>query len=218
MQTSSAANKPLLSSSRGFTLMEILIVVAIIGAVVAIGVPKLTNKRGKMRSEIQRIAVLSRELFNAARLQNRTYRLAFEMNKETAKFHVESANGQITVLNEEQQKELQDKSSVDREEYLKSHAPQFEVDTKYVKTPEQFPTDLRIDSIEYAGRKTGLGPPDDDEKVGRAYIHYFPQGLAEQALIHLSDGKNLHWTISIHPLTGKAIVQDGTLTLKDLGL
>lgn len=198
--------------------MEIMIVVAIIAAVVAIGAPKLVNKRGQMRSEIQRIAVLSRELFNAARLSNRTYRIAFDMGQDTARFYVESANGQVAVMTEEQQKDFNDKISVDREEILKNKAGKFELDPKYVKKPEQLPNGLRVDSIEFAGRKTGFVPPSDSEKTSKAYVHYFPQGLAEQAVIHFSDGKTLHWTIIINPLTGKAIIQDGTITLKDLGL
>ncbi len=69
--------------------MEIMIVVAIIAGVVAIGIPRLANQKGRMRSEVQRIAVLSREIFNAARLQSRTFRLVFEMSASSSRLYVD---------------------------------------------------------------------------------------------------------------------------------
>ncbi len=196
--------------------MEIMIVVAIIAGIVAIGIPRLANQKGRMRSEIQRIAVLSREVFNAARLQNRTFRIVFEMGASTSRFYVESAPGQVALLSEDQQKELDEKTSMDKEEIAKRNPNKFELETKYVKKPEEMPGGLRIESIEYAGRKEGITHP-DDEKVIKATVHYFPQGLAEQAVIRFTDGKTLGWTIVINPLTGKANVFDKKLTLKDIG-
>ena len=105
--------------------MEILIVLAIIGAIVAIGVPKLANRKGQMRSEIQRIAVLSREIFNAARLQNRTFRLVFDLGINGARYYVESAAGQVQLLTEEQQKELDEKTSERREALAKQRDCEF---------------------------------------------------------------------------------------------
>lgn len=197
--------------------MEIMIVVAIIAGVVAIGIPRLANQKGRMRSEVQRIAVLSREIFNAARLQNRTFRLVFEMGATSSRFYVESAPGQVALLSEEQQKEL-DEETDDREAELKKLNPnKFEIETKYVKKPEEMPGGLRIESIEYAGRKTGATPPGEGDKAIKATIHYFPQGLAEQAVIRFTDGTSLGWTIVINPLTGKANIFDKKLSLKDIG-
>ncbi len=197
--------------------MEIMIVVAIIAGLVAIGVPRLANQKGRMRSEVQRISVLSREVFNAARLQNRTFRIVFEMGASSSKYYVESANGQIALLNEAQQQEFNEKTSMDQEEAAKLNPNRFELDTKYVKKPEALPGDLRVESIEYAGRKEGTVPPSEGDKAIKATIHYFPQGLAEHAVIRFTDGKTLAWTLVINPLTGKASVFDKKLTLKDIG-
>lgn len=192
-----------------------MIVVAIIAGLVAIGVPRLANQKGRMRSEVQRIAVLSREVFNAARLQNRTFRIVFEMGQSSSKFYVESANGQIALLNEAQQKDLDEKTSMDKEELAKLNPNKFEIETKYVKKPEDLPGDLRVEAIEYAGRTEPLESP-DGEGVTKATVHYFPQGLAEHALIRFTDGKTLVWTLVVNPLTGKATVFDKKLTLKDI--
>lgn len=193
-----------------------MIVVAIIAAMVAIGIPRLANQKGRMRSEVQRIAVLSREVFNAARLQNRTFRIVFEMGASSSKYYVESAPGQVAMLSEEQQEDLDEKTSMDKEELAKRNPNKFEIETKYVKKPEPMPGDLRVEGIEYAGRKEGLNPP-SGEGATKATVHYFPQGLAEQAVIRFTDGKTLAWTLVINPLTGKASVFDKKLTLKDIG-
>lgn len=192
-----------------------MIVVAIIAAMVAIGIPRLANQKGRMRSEVQRIAVLSREVFNAARLQNRTFRIVFEMGASSSKYYVESAPGQVTLLSEEQQKDLEEETDMREEELKKLNPNRFEIETKYVKEPEPLPGDLRIEGIEYAGRKEGIDSPDGEGAV-KATVHYFPQGLAEQAVIRFTDGKTLAWTVVIHPLTGKAHVFDKKLTLKDV--
>ncbi len=196
--------------------MEIMIVVAIIAGLVAIGVPRLANQKGRMRSEVQRIAVLSREVFNAARLQNRTFRIVFELSQSSSKYYVESANGQIALLNEAQRKDFDEKTSMDKEELAKLNPTKFELETKYIKQPEEMPGDLRVEGVEYAGRSEGLNAP-SGEGVTKATIHYFPQGLAEQAVIRFTDGKTLAWTLVINPLTGKANVFDKKLTLKDIG-
>jgi general secretion pathway protein H len=214
---SQAATKPLLASSRGFTLMEIMIVVAIIAAVVAVGAPKLANQKNKMRGEIQRIAILSREVFNAARLQNRTFRIVFDMAPGGQhKYYVESAAGQATLLTEEKQKELDEKTSMRKEELAELNTTSYQIETKFVKQPEPLPGGLQISDIEMAGTKEPIKPEGDRSVKG--FIHYFPQGLTQQALIHFTDGKSLNWTIAINPLTGKATVLNGRVEAKDIGI
>ena len=56
------------SSARGFTLLEIMIVLAIVGAVLAMGAPKLFNSGTAARSAIRKIAIMTREIRNTARL------------------------------------------------------------------------------------------------------------------------------------------------------
>ena len=112
--------------------------------------------------------------------------------------------------------EFDEKTSMDKEELAKVNPNRFELETKYVKKPEPMPGDLRIEGIEYAGRNVGINPP-GGEGVVKATVHYFPQGLAEQAVIRFTDGKTLNWTLVINPLTGKANVFDKKLTLKEIG-
>lgn len=41
---------------------------------------------------------------------------------------------------------------------------------------------------------------------GRAFIYFFPQGVAEHAFIHLTDGEDRVYTIETHPLSGKSFL------------
>lgn len=41
---------------------------------------------------------------------------------------------------------------------------------------------------------------------GRAYIYFFPKGIAEHAFVQLTDGDERVYTIEIHPLSGKAVL------------
>lgn len=38
---------------------------------------------------------------------------------------------------------------------------------------------------------------------GKAYIHFFPNGFVEPALIYTTDGDNVYYTLQVSPLTGK---------------
>ena len=49
-------------STKGFTLIEIMIVLVIIGAVLALAIPKLTNSKGKLKDEVKHIALLAKEV------------------------------------------------------------------------------------------------------------------------------------------------------------
>ena len=41
---------------------------------------------------------------------------------------------------------------------------------------------------------------------GRAFIYFFPSGMAEHSFIHLSDGDERVYTIEVHPLSGKSFL------------
>ena len=68
---------------------------------------------------------------------------------------------------------------------------------------------LLIEGVEINGRSKEF-------TEGRAYVHFFPQGLSDEAVIKLGDRKNQHWSIVIHPLTGAAEIFNRSVTLKEL--
>lgn len=195
-------------SDQGFTLIEIMVVIGIIAAVVAIGAPKLFNTTNQMRSTVRKMAIMTRDIRNIARLYNSTARLVIVMNdKEGHSYVVESAPGNATLLSEDQQKELDSMTSSQRED--EKPKSEFSVEGRVTKESVSLPRGLFFESVEYGNRKELV-------TSGTAFVHFFPQGLAEEAAIHLTNRKTLNWTVTVNPLTGRAEVFERKVMLKDL--
>lgn len=195
-------------STRGFTLIEVMIVIAIIAGVLAIGAPRMFNTKNQMRSAVRKMAVVTRDIRNVARLKNSTVRLVIRMSEEKGHaYWVESAQGNVRLLSQEQEEELDKLTDLQREEMAEKN--KFQPETSIVKNPVTLPRGMFFESVEYASRK-------DAVTEGTTYIHFFSQGLSEEAAIHLTDKKGLNWTITIHPLTGRAEVYERNVSLKEL--
>lgn len=204
MQRARALN----TSERGFTLIEIMIVVAIIAAALAIGAPKLLDAKNEMRRTVRELAIVPRAIRDNARLFSQTTRLVIQMDQEKGHaFWVESAAGSALLLTEEQEEELEKLTEIQREGLARKNT--FSVEERVMKKPRKLPRGLVFDSVEYATRREPV-------TSGRAFIHFFPSGLAEEAAIHLTDKKALNWTILIEPLTGRARVFERNVPLKEL--
>ncbi len=195
-------------SNRGFTLIEIMIVLLIIGGVLAVGGTRIFNPNENRRGQVRKIAIDTKSLRTNARLQNATFRMVFQMDKDKGhKFWVESASGHALQLSEAQEKELDSLTTIQREDSYKGKS-KFTKDGKLGKEIE-LTTGLVFEGIEISGRSKEI-------TSGLAYVHFFPQGLSDEALIKIGDRKNQHWTIKIHPLTGSAEILNGTLSFKEL--
>jgi len=196
------------SLDAGFTLIEVMIVIAIIALILAVGAPKLFDTKNQMRSAVRRMAIVTRDIRNIARLRNATVRLVLNMDPEhTHSYSVEIAPGTVPLLSKDQEEDLRKSTSIQRaDEAPKSD---FAPETSFVKKPVNLPRGLVIDSVEYGEKKEVV-------TTGKAYVHFFPQGLSQQVAIHLSNKKSLHWTIYINPLTGRADVFERQLTLKEI--
>ncbi len=82
---------------KGFTLIEIMIVLGIVAALVGIIAPRMIKKDANIKSVARHFIVLSKEIRNKARLTNSTYRLVIDMDSKEAKYWVERANGPQAV-------------------------------------------------------------------------------------------------------------------------
>ena len=195
-------------NNAGFTLIEIMIVISIIAATLAIGGQKMFDSSTTQRSAVRKLGILTREIRNVARLTNQTSRLVIQMDDQKGHtYSVESAPGTAMLLTEDQKKDLDSLTELQREDDKKKET--FQPDTRLVKSPIQLPRGLFFESVEFSNTKEPI-------TKGKAYIHYFPSGLSENAAIHITNRKTLNWTITIHPLTGRAEVYERKATLKEL--
>lgn len=192
---------------RGFTLIEVMIVLALFGALIAYGAPRLFKKQNNIKSVTRQFLVLSKEIRNKARLSNATYRLVIEMEEKKGRYWIEKANGPRTIDLEAAEKEREEKNSkTDKEN---TPPPLFQIDKSLLKGEKTLPDGLRFAQVETVNTKSPVSS-------GTAYIHFFPEGFVEAAAIQLTDGNNLTWTLVFNPLTGQADIIEKAQSLKDI--
>lgn len=201
---------------RGFSMMELMIVLIIVGMFVSFGARKLVNRGTEMKAQVRRFSAITKKLRNRARLDNKTYRLVFDLPADRDKqqsYWVEGTSKPALLLNEEQREELEDTIEEVQDKDGKKFRPDpqgFTTDTSVVKqAPAVLPDDLYFESIELA--------TDPVEKIseGRVYIYFFPQGYVQGSAIHLTNRDSLNWTLVIQSLTGRINIYPKYRSLED---
>lgn len=190
-------------------MLELMIVIGIIAATTAMVIPRIGGRNNQIKATLRELTVLSRELHMKAKLTGTTYRIVFDLKdgasgKYAQGYWVEHSNTSTVVKPGEEK--IQPEKDKDGKEIIKSD---FTPDKTIFKEPRVFPTGLHLDSVE-------LSRLPDPIKTGKAFIHYMPQGLAEESAIHLKSDGGAKWTIAIHPLTGKAELISDSLSLQDM--
>lgn len=191
-------------SQRGFTLIEIMIVLAILAALLTVVAPRLTQKRTNIKNVAREFITMGKDIRNKARLNNSTYRLVINMDPQDEKYWVERANGPQPVDPEAYEKAKE--KSEDKEEA--APPPLFQIDNSVIKE-KKLPSGLRFGSVETINMKSPI-------TSGIAYVHFFPEGFVEAAAIQITDGNKLTWTLVFNPLTGQADIVEKAQSLKDI--
>ena len=187
--------------TKGFTLIEIIVVIAIVAVVAGMSLSSINTTGNQMKRSVRELSAISQKLYHLARLNQKTYRIVLDFGErdQEHRYWVESSTSVNTIAKEEPELKANEDPPV---------SP-FSTDTKVLKKPKTLPSPLIFSDIE-------LGSRDATVKSGVAYIHYLPQGLVEEAVIHLTDSKNISWTIAIHPLTGETNLYTKRVELKEL--
>lgn len=214
----------------GVTLMEIMLVVVLF-AIVATGVSMGLGAlyRTKLRSGAVDIASAARFAYHRAVTRSRTVRIVLDLDQHTVS--VEEAHGQITLdMSEERAEDTdEDNAAVDpwaaAAERLGS-AQQAHVgragfsviaedDGETIERygPHRLPVADSALIAEATGgnadiRITRLITPHESEprESGKGYIYFFPGGLAEHAVVQITDGSDNVYSVEIKPLTGRGHV------------
>jgi prepilin-type N-terminal cleavage/methylation domain-containing protein len=194
-------------SSFGFTLLEVLIVLAIIGGVLAIGSSSIFSTKDAWRSSVAKIGVATRELRNLARLKNNSTRLVIDLtDKDKHLFSAESAPGTVLKMTEEQMRDLDRLTDEQKAAVLARR--QFTPETKVFKKPQALPRGFFVESVEVPGEE-------EPRTDGKVYINFSAAGLVDSAAIHFTDRKTIRWTLIVNPLTGRSDVYERHVPLKD---
>lgn len=194
-------------SKAGFTLLEIMIVLVIVGGLAAIAIPAITNRNNEVKAFLRSLTTMSRDLHTRAKLQGTAYRIVIDLGESSdgkstpQQYWVEKANGKVVLNEREEEKAMELAKDPDKPKDAKGFTP--------VKDPKPIPSVIRIDRVEL----TRLTSPITQ---GKAFIHYLPEGLVDEAVIRIKGNKDQIWTIAVHPLTGKAELIFKSVGLKEI--
>lgn len=201
------------SNEKAFTLIEVMIVLAIVAGLVSMAMPYIGSRNSQTKKFLREFTVLSRELHTKAKLQGTVYRMVINLEgtdpnvPKVQSFWIEKGKANSVMKPNEEEGALERAKETDPEKQADPRG--FEIDTTTIKEPRKLPAGLTFDKIELARSKTPI-------TQGKAYIHYMPQGLADESAIHIKGEKNQAWTISIHPLTGRAELISKPISLKEM--
>jgi general secretion pathway protein H len=193
------------NTKSGFSLLEIVIVLAIMGSILAIALPRLMDKKSETRKVFREFIVAGKELKGKAKLSGSTYRMAFSMEEKEQSWWVEKSTKVIVLDKKKMEKAQEDEKNKNPDK----PPPDFQIDTSIFKKKQILPSGYRFKQIE-------SGTLDLIVSEGMAYIHFFPQGLIETSAIQIEDPKKNVWTIVYNPLTGRSDVIPEAKLLKDL--
>ena len=183
---------------RGFSLLEIMIVLALVAGIFAIGLPAIKTKESANRKIIRELALLGKAVRNQSRLKNMTHRIAFKMDEKENSYWVESAQGSVLT-----------KSKEDRKAEDHDPANPFQKTTKFFKEDRVLPKKLFIGSVETESTEEAL-------TRGIAYIYFSPEGLIEKSVIQITDRDKMTTSLTYNPLTGHADIIEKPVHLREL--
>ena len=198
-------------NNRGFSIIEISVVILIIGGLLAVALPNMSFGKVDTKKVIRGITTSAKEVRNRAKLYGTTYRLAFRLDVDNQAYWVEKSTT-VTYIDKaalEKARE-QAKSSFRKDEKDEGKtSPAFQPDSSVFKKEQTLPKNYSFKLIESGSQNVTYTD-------GMAYIHFFPQGFIEAALIQIEDPKKNIWSITFNPITGQASIITEAKLLKDL--
>ncbi len=193
------------ASNKGFTLLEVMVVMAIIIGIVAIVITNLQPPGRSVRADIRNILVIAKRLNQQAQLDGKMYRIVFDLNNEQGVYWVESANRKTAGSANPTATPFGGGSDSDEKD-----PRDFALDARILKSKAKLPKGFRFLKIILVDQDLAF-----EEGVG--YVHFFPQGLADAAIIQIAnEDESFSWTLVTNPLSGNIQLIDGLFSEKDL--
>ena len=208
--------------------MEVLIVLLIVALVTVLSVVGLRSfAKTDLRNTASRMAGSIRYLFDRASTTGKVHRLVLDFDE--GKYWAEVSDDPFIMAGGKETDETRQKEAetIAKEEEVKREAAEKEaffgasqIPSRYVPKPfvpkrAKFGTfretvvkpvtlksSVLLDDI-YTPR---LSKPMD---AGRGYLYFFPLGMTEAAIIHLSDTQHeTFYSLVVHPLTGRVSIKN----------
>jgi general secretion pathway protein H len=190
-------------SRTGFTLIEILIVLAILGAMVGVAGPILFNREESPKKVFRQFTALGKQMRNNAKIFGRPYRLVISF--EDHSYWVEASKSAILIDTKKIQE--QDKLNAEKPDEAESD---FSLDSKFFKKPQKLNKTFEFVQVESQSSSEAI-------TEGLAYIYMSPEGLFENSAVQIKNTtKGSIWTLVYNPLTAQATIIESAKTMKEL--
>jgi general secretion pathway protein H len=192
--------------ARGFTLIELMVVIALVGLIAAAAVPALRGVTGaNARQAAGELSGSLRYLFDTAALRHTTCRMALDLDHQA--FWAECAPRQVTLAREQEpsrrDRELEerfpDERDPDRRRLMAQTA--FGAFEDQLARKRQLPGSTRFGPVRVEGRSQPVSE-------GIAWVYFFAGGQAQRAFVPVVDGDTTY-TVTLEPFTGRARVVTG---------
>ena len=217
-----AAARP---ADAGVTLIELMVVVALIALVVGSAVAGIRSMaKSDLRASASKMAGAIRYLFDRASTTGKIHRLVLDMDKD--RYWAEVSDDRFIMAGgretEDSRKKEADKLAKEAEDAKKRAEEKTGLDAMQARyKPEEFrPKHARFDAF----KEMAMKPVDlknariadvytprlaDPLDVGQGYIYFFPLGMTEAAIVHLTDKKReAFYSLVVHPLTGRVQIKN----------
>jgi prepilin-type N-terminal cleavage/methylation domain-containing protein len=183
----------------GFSLIEVLIVIALVALMTAVGIPALNRVfRASNDSFARKIAVTLREARDRAMLNDKLLRLRIDFEKQQYWFEEAPASFLVAKKSDKDQW-LTERQ---REEQAKKDAESFRMVKELAEDKISLPSGLKITEVinpRVKGKQT----------EGLADIYFYANGHTDGAKIHLESEEKSRMEITLHPVTGQSKMEMG---------
>jgi prepilin-type N-terminal cleavage/methylation domain-containing protein len=230
---------------QGLTLIEIIVVIAIVGLFLAISIPAATNAMMvQQTAAAKELAQTYRFLVDEAAMQNVTFRIAYDL--DTRSYEIEVGDPNTLIFTDpdkrlEAEAELIDKMSQYTERELEEVDPENEELTELLeKRFSGLDNPAFNDKVEMPGNTyiawvytpqygepvepgVDFSEPEDTWALEEGqehtvvYSYIFPNGVTEHTLIRIAtvDDPDDGFTIEVEPLSGRVVLHDEILLPED---
>lgn len=194
--TGAVAGKSTRNPSAGFTLLEILIVIALMALVMSFAIPQFgAAVKINLSNGSRELANIIRATHDEAVLKGQVHRLAIDIDKN--EYWVEAGDRKFLMRSadqEEEERRLDERRSEEEKEQKK---PPFALAQGVTRKKKALPTGVSFSDVLNSRSQEPV-------KGGVVYAHFFPHGFVEKLIVHLKDNYNRENTLIVNSVTGKS--------------